>query len=233
VKLVVPSLLKSHRESLELLQLDITYGRHGYTKESIPSLQEFEVLRSANLDYTHLIARPEIKRNRHSGRFVEVGSILPSSLEHLKLSGRPIDEHILHLFTGISEFIEKKAQTNPNLRALCFGDYYYMPWLRDESRDLRQKLQLVCKDSNIAYSEKQYGLAAMPWSPTSDFVESDNQTEGGIAHTWASSACEVCPTPMPVLGVGVDYEAEECRWGFSYSPFRILHPTPVTISCGW
>lgn len=75
LNLVVNSLLKYHKDSLEVLQLDVVSRRFNpwqalqYGKDSISSLCEFQVLRLANLDFEHLMEVPKGMKGKLNGKW--------------------------------------------------------------------------------------------------------------------------------------------------------------------
>jgi hypothetical protein len=179
-------LLKAHRHSLEILSF--SRMNHNY---NIAPLQHFKVLRFLKLEAGLLLeATGAMSLMRDIGRpmatpVVKISSLLPRSLEALKLYREQPNMYLLPLFQdfidGLADLVKKKKSTQPKLRAICIS----LLRLQDDF-PAWTRLREACKSNGVDL--------------------------GRIFPADLNGPCPVCSTwPVP-LGAEVENRMYPCIW---------------------
>jgi len=194
VNLVVDSLLKHHKDTLEVLQVDFTDDYNATAYRDCISLRGFTVLHSLSLDCEQLLVRSE----RHTRKaenvkdlLVDLADILPPSLKHLKLTRYANHGLSSLIIKALISLLGRRDNTGSNLRAICIRNCVTgnLTWRngRGPQSDPLAELHAACKARNIALHDR---------------FDSDCPTY----------ACNTCLVSVPVLGEGIDYSQRGCDW---------------------
>lgn len=179
-------LLRLSADTLETIQLG-----PGHNQYCLPLLRECKILKDVVIDIRHLFPKEmwlEWRQVRASPTerahwSMDLNSILPASVERLKVTGHHIlgfEPRIMNvLIEGLSDFVKSKAYASTNLQGICTRRLYF----EDERRlaqpllagSDRQKIQEVCEAADVVYS-------------------GDNQEE-----------CKICVVRLSVLGESIDW----------------------------
>jgi hypothetical protein len=114
------ALLQNHAETLEELNL----GVYLFSITDIASLAEFRALKSLSMEVGLLYNILKAKQKKGSKSKWKLGTILPTSLERLRI----VECQVQHLqpslkgfVSGLADFVDCKMTTHRSLRAICIG----------------------------------------------------------------------------------------------------------------